>query len=139
MDINRKNIPSVNSEQGFSLLEAMVSLLILFAMMAGLLPVFMTWRLNTVNNRIKTGAIAISQQVLDQLRQNANNVADWATDGTETDTFEYEGREYTTQITYCNDDSRCSNTSRQVQLEVIYNNDTVYTIETVYASFDEGV
>ncbi len=129
---------------GFTLLEAMVSLLILFAIMAGLLPIFMSWRLNTINNSIKTGAIAISQQILDELRQD-NSVSSWddsntaltvKPSGESIAVIDYGGRTYNASLTYCAEAVYCDTNTRHVTLEVSYNNDTIYTIKTVYTSFD---
>lgn len=134
---------SDNSSQGFSLLEAMVSLLVLFAMMAGLLPIFMSWRISTINNSIKTGAIAISQQILDELRQDSN-VNSWSNSGSETSlpsgrsiaSIDYEGKTYNASISYCTNSSFCDLYTRHVTLDVSHNNDTIYSIQTVYTNFE---
>ena len=130
-------------DQGFTLMEAMVSLLVLFAIMAGLVPTFMSYRLNTINNDIKTGAIALSQQILDELRQD-ENVDTWPDTGTLTtlpsgtaiDSLTYSGRSYNAQLTYCSDSARCNDSTRQVTIEISHNDSSIYTIESVYIQFD---
>ncbi|MCM1981290.1 type IV pilus modification PilV family protein [Lyngbya confervoides] len=129
--------------QGFSLVEAMVSLLVLFAVMGGLIPVFMTWRINTVNNTIKTGAIAISQQILDELRQDPN-VDAWASSGTVTvmpsgksiAPISYNSKTYNASITYCATAGYCNARTRHVKLEVSHNAKPIYIIETVFTKFE---
>ena len=131
------------SESGFSLLEAMVSLLVLLAMMAGILPVFMSWRLSTIQNSIKTGAISISQEILDELRQDPN-VSGWDSSGSQTKmpsgesiaSIEYEGRTFNASLTYCSNSQFCSTSTRQITLDVSHNNETIYSIETVYTEFE---
>ena len=137
------SLVSIRDSQGFTLLEAMVSLLVLFAMMAGLLPVFMSWRLSTINNTIKTGAIAISQQILDELRQDPD-VDTWASSGTVTqkpsgesiNSIEYGGKTYNASITYCNNSDYCDTKTRQITLQVNHNQNSIYTIETVYTKLE---
>ena len=130
-------------EGGFSLIEAAVSLLVLFAMLSGLIPAFLTSRLNTVNNSIKTGAIALSQQILDELRQDPD-IETWPNSGTLTmlpsgesiETLNYEDRSYNADLTYCSDTDKCNEKTRQISLEIRHNNNIVYTIETVYTRFE---
>lgn len=130
--------------EGFTLLEAMVSLLVLFAMMAGLLPVFMSWRLTTINNTIKTGAIAISQEILDELRQDedvnawdsSNTALSVKPSGESIAAIDYGGKTYNASLTFCEVAAYCDANTRHVTLAVSHNNDTIYTIRTVYTSFD---
>lgn len=137
------DLQGCQANQGFTLLEAMVSLLVLFAIMAGLIPVFMSWRLTTINNNIKTGAIAISQQILDELRQekdvsgwdNSNTALDVKPSGESLASIDYGGKSYSASLTYCAA-GHCDTNTRDVTLRVNYNNDTIYTIQTVYTSFD---
>jgi prepilin-type N-terminal cleavage/methylation domain-containing protein len=129
--------------QGFTLLEVMVSLIILLAIVGGVMPVFLSYHLSTINNDIKTGAIALSQQILDELRQE-KNVDAWATTGTVTTTpggtaigsMSHSGKTYNAQITYCANTTFCNDTTRQVVLEIRHNNRTIYTVETIYTKLD---
>lgn len=136
---------NIDKREGFTLLEAMVSLLVLFAMMAGLLPVFMSWRLTTINNTIKTGAIAISQEILDELRQD-KNISTWdqsntaltvKPSGESIEAINYGGKTYNASLTYCAISDYCDTNTRHVTLAVSHNNETIYTIQTVYTAFDE--
>lgn len=132
-----------DQNQGFTLVEALVALLILFAMMAGLIPTFMTYRLNTINNDVKTGATALSQQLLDELRQN-QAVETWPDTGTVTtlptgtviNTLSYNGRDYNAQLTYCSDSDKCNDTTRQVTITISHNNNSIYSIESIYTQFN---
>lgn len=136
-------LPPQQVVKGFSLLEVMVSLLILLAIMGGLLPVFVTYRLTTVNNDVKTGAIAVSQEILDELRQDPT-VEDWPDTGTLTETpngtnisaISHSNKNYTAEISYCSDDTLCNDTTRQVTLEINHNDRTIYTIQTVYTQLE---
>jgi type II secretory pathway pseudopilin PulG len=55
--------------KGFTLVEAVVGLLMFEIAMAGLLPLLMISRRVALQNDSRIGAIAVAQQVMDSLRQ----------------------------------------------------------------------
>jgi Tfp pilus assembly protein PilV len=55
--------------QGFTLFEALVGMVMFAAAAAGLVPLIMVSRAATLQSDSRIGAIAISQQIMDNLRQ----------------------------------------------------------------------
>ena len=55
-------------EAGFSLIEATTALVIISVTFGFALPIFISQRVQNINSEIRTGAIAISQQILDAMR-----------------------------------------------------------------------
>jgi prepilin-type N-terminal cleavage/methylation domain-containing protein len=64
---NWKNGSSKRSQSGFSLIELMISMIVLAIGMGGVLLVFTTAMLSNNRNRIDTEATFVSQSVLEQL------------------------------------------------------------------------
>jgi type II secretory pathway pseudopilin PulG len=56
-------------EQGITLVETMVSLLIFLAVLAGIVPAYVSYRLKSIQNPVRLGAVSVSQQILDEIRE----------------------------------------------------------------------
>ena len=60
---------SQQREAGITLVETMVSLLIFLAVLAGLVPAYVSYRLQSIKNPVRLGAVSVSQQILDEIRE----------------------------------------------------------------------
>ncbi len=56
-------------EAGITLVETMVSLIIFLAVLAGLVPAYVSYRLQSIKNPVRLGAVSVSQQILDEIRE----------------------------------------------------------------------
>jgi type II secretory pathway pseudopilin PulG len=56
-------------EAGITLVETMVSLIIFSAVLAGLVPAYVSYRLQSIKNPVRLGAVSVSQQILDEIRE----------------------------------------------------------------------
>ena len=63
-----KMMKGIRTQQGFGLAEAVVSLVILGVVLAALLPAFANNIAIDTTTDLRTGAIAVAQEVLDELR-----------------------------------------------------------------------
>lgn len=138
------------SDSGLSLVEALAALTIFLVVLGFMIPMFANQRLSTINNEIETGAIAVSQQILDRLRQadigalpssgtvttlpllSGQSVADSITSVTQM------GKPYSAAISYCPNtptDNYCNSNARHIKVQVSYNAQVIYTVETVYTRF----
>lgn len=145
--------PEVGSpEAGLTLIETMVSLLVFLAVMAGVVPVYMTYRLQTLQNPVRTGAVAVSQQVMEEIRQNpavdtlpssgAFNTTP-APQNKALDNLSAYGKNYRATIYYCEKAAFCDTNSRYVRVAVFqkFENGSVssapvYEVSTIYTKFD---
>ena len=130
--------------QGFSLIESLVSLLIFVITFSLAAPLFVAQQKSNINNEIRTGAVSLSQQVLDNLRLeknltlgkiNENNISSL-------------GKEYNYNQFVCTDKPSLntdnsvscdttvdvSNPMRYILLQIEYNEETIYTVETIYTN-----
>lgn len=128
-------------ETGFTLVEVMVSLLILLAALGGIVPLFLTSKLQVINNEIETGGIAVSQTLIDELRQAPisslplNNTFTTLPGGEDISTITYLGKNYSPRIIYCqNNDPICNAETRKIKIEVSFNDRLVHEVETVYTN-----
>ncbi|WP_299406842.1 type II secretion system protein [Acaryochloris sp. IP29b_bin.148] len=137
--------PKKKSEQGLTLVEAVVSILIFFIALAGIVPISLNYSLAAIRNEQRTGAIAMSQQILDELRQvDASTLPDGNTTLTTLPSGEsltdvpLMGKEYSSQITYCQTSSAsyCDANSRHIKIEVLRDGQSIYEVETVYTKFE---
>lgn len=131
-----------STTKGFSLVEAIGALLILTITLSITGPLFLTQSKNNINNDIRTGAVSLSQQVLDDLR-----LEDSLTPGETTQsnieslgkTYNYKRYICTDKPTVNNDNTvTCStvvdesNPIRYILVQINYHDKTVYTVETIY-------
>jgi type II secretory pathway pseudopilin PulG len=119
---------------GFGLIEAIVALTLLGVALGSLLPAFaMNLQVNTLSE-LRTGAIAVAQQELDDLRATST----WPPNGTvrtvQTGAATYEAV-YTIQG-YC-EGAICYSGARRVAVEVRHNGRPLYRVQTVYTLLDE--
>ena len=146
----------IQMQQGFSILESVVSMTIMLGALGGLVPLFLTFKVSTVDNKVATDATAITQRVMDQLRQ-----ADWEDYenlvGTRTtlpsneslsnlkiDPSDPDSPNYDATITYCPLDAVpagiCdSGTAKFIRVEVFKNGEIVDEAETIYTNLAEDI
>lgn len=119
-------------EDGFGLIEAIVALVVLGVALTALLPALAnTISINTTSD-LRTGAVAVAQEVLDDLRSDGDN---WPTSGTTTEldtgravyTYELEHEQY------C-EDGDCFDGARAVTIAVAHNGQVLYEVETIFTS-----
>lgn len=126
-------IKSSQTEQGFSLVEALAALTILTITISFVSPLFIGQRINNLKSEIRTGAVTASQQVLDELRQKDPSYLQ--SSGSSTQDITAMGYAYQANIYYCETASYCDTTTRQIRVEIKNNGQTVYNVETIYTQF----
>jgi type II secretory pathway pseudopilin PulG len=139
------------SIKGFSLIEAIVGMVMFAGAVAGLVPLIMVSRAFSLQSDSRIGAIAVSQQLMDTLRQT--DVVNLPTTGTTTTlpsgdsiaNLPYKGKTYSATITYCETSTYCDSETRHLKVKVYQDGDTattptrasnakpVYQLETIYA------
>ena len=118
---------------GFSLVEAIVALVFLAVVLTALVPAFASnMRVNTVNE-IRTGAVAVAQQEVDNLRAIDTWPASPIVRNVTTGIGTYESR--LTYQPYC-DGVTCFAGARDVTVEVRHNGRLYYRVQTVFTSLD---
>lgn len=133
------------SEKGLTLVEAVVSMLIFFIALGSIVPISLNYSLAAIRNEQKTGAIAISQQILDEVRQfdirtlpSGNTTVTTLPSG---DPLPHSvmGRDYSPQITYCEtaNANYCKPDSRHIKVEVFRDGQSIYEVDTVFTYFEE--
>lgn len=126
---------AVRNRSGFTLIEAVVALVIMGVVLAALLPALArNMSINTTGD-LRTGAVAVAQETLDNLRATTED--DWPGSGTETDVDTGE-TVYASEVTYepyC-DGGNCFVGAREVQVRVSHNGQLLYQVETVFTSLD---
>lgn len=128
------------SEQGLTLIETVVALFIFLIFLGFMMPLFLNHRISTLKNEINTGAVAVTQQILDELRQADSSTlpstgsSSILPSGESLASIKAMGTRYTysATITYCAVAAYCNPTSRHITVQVKYDNQTVYTVETAY-------
>ena len=124
-----------HSTQGFSLVEAIVAILILGVALAAIVPGFIFQAETTRNNELRTGGVAAAQQELDRLRRL--DFATWEDSGT-SNTVDSGLREYQVTIVYCEDGlDLCQTSVRHVRADVSYNGEEIHSVETVFTTLDD--
>lgn len=133
---------------GLTLLETVVSMLIFLAVLAGVVPVYMVYKLQAINNPVRTGAVVVSQQILEKIRQ-INDVDTLPSTGTFSQmpapisnplsNLDAYGKNYSAQISYCEKATFCDTTSRYIRVAVFqhFGNGSlssapVYEVSTVF-------
>ncbi len=137
---------------GITLVETLVSLLIFLAVVAGVVPIYTTYRLQTLRNPVKIGAIAVSQQIMDELRQQPintlpiNGISDVTSPaGTALTNKSSYNKKFNAKIFFCEAAKTqfCDPNSRYIRVAVFqaFENGTVsdtpvYEVSTIYTKFE---
>jgi type II secretory pathway pseudopilin PulG len=139
-------------EAGLTLIETMVSLLVFLAVMAGVVPAYMTYRLQALKNPVRTGAVAVSQQVMEEIRQiGAVNTLPPSGSFDKTpapkenllSNLSAYGKTYSAMIYYCEKPTFCDANSRYIRVAVFQkfgdgslSSAPVYEVSTVFTRFE---
>lgn len=131
-------------QEGFTLIESLVAMLMLLATLGGLIPVFMSYRLAAIDNQIKTGAIAVAQKKLDEIRQTPwDDLPTGTSVNSVTTTENHMGKDYSAVRTYCPNGpvgnsliGQCDAETKAIRIEVLYDTREILEIETVYTKFE---
>jgi prepilin-type N-terminal cleavage/methylation domain-containing protein len=163
---NNLKIKSKRQEDaGFGLLEIMISLTVLGICLAYAMPLFLLARIGNIKSQIRSGGLIVAQRYFDNIR--ATSIASLPTnDGknspnsvnpisvpavlasptaSEKLLTNVMNRQYQVKLTYCENltttnTSACSETIRQVKIEVFYNAPTtapqpIYTMSAIFTKF----
>jgi type II secretory pathway pseudopilin PulG len=137
--------------RGFTLVEAVVGMVMFAALLGGLAPLIMVSRAFTLQSDNRIGAIAVAQEIMDSLRQG--DIANLPSSGTtttlpagnSTTSLRYKGKVYSATVTYCETSTYCDTTTRHIKVKVYQDGNTatvptrpsdakpVYQLETIYA------
>lgn len=125
-------------DQGLSLVEALVGMTIFLIALAFMIPLLANNQLNVINREIATGAVSVSQKILDEVRQT--DVVTLPSTGTQTTLPSGEdissipelGKTYSAKIIYCATATNCSVNAREIEVQVNYNGQKIYTVKTIY-------
>jgi prepilin-type N-terminal cleavage/methylation domain-containing protein len=140
-----------NQNNGFTLVETVAGMVIFLVASTAIIPVFMTYKLSTIRNDTRVGAVAVAQQVMDTLRRtdvttlrdpNVNTLGTstslpTAAGGASLNSLSFKGKTYSATITYCENTSYCDTNSKHIKVKVYPEGDTandpIFELETVYA------
>lgn len=138
-------------ERGFTLTENLVSLIILSITLTAMMPAFMSFGMQNAKNRQVSGAVAVSNTVMSDLRRQTMNELNSQLGKTVLTNLSQNGSTYQVDQYVCtkgstldaaNPDDTCSETvgdndlARQILIEVkspSNPNETIYRVQTVFA------
>lgn len=121
------------TQKGFTLVEALISLAILGIVLAGLVPAFTHYaRLNT-DSELRSSAVAVAQQVMEELRQL--ELSRWP-DSEETWSLDMGDRNFEVLIEHDDWDDDGESSAKEVYLQVSHNDRMLYEVETVYTQLN---
>ena len=119
------------NDRGFSLLESLVAMALLSVLLAGVVPVFFVMLKTNTRNEERSGAVAVAQQSMEQLRQQ--DPAEMPGSGsTYPQVVSVDNRDYEVVNWYCLLPTYCGDDSRHVLIEVNYGGKTIFSAESVY-------
>lgn len=119
------------AESGFSLVEMLVSIVILAIIMGGLIPSFIAYMDVNTRNEARTGALQAAQQIMESHR--LVQPSSMPNSGSSTPvSVEVDGRTFEVVTRYCDVVQFCGTSSRHLVVEVRLDMDLIYETETVY-------
>lgn len=128
-----------HSDQGFTLIETIVSLVIFLTILGFMVPMFANQRLNTLQREIEMGAVAISQEIMDELRRvdistlPSTGSTTTLPSGLSTTSVDRSNKGYSATIFYCENATYCGSEARHIRVQVRHHGQTVHQVETVYS------
>ena len=127
------------SESGYTLLEVLVSFVLLATVLAYSSQSFVTHLSANHWGEIRSEGAQAAQTVLDELR--SASVVDLPTSGSDApiDVEINDKRTFEVVVAYCTAAQYCSsNEARHLELEVWYRGEVIYTTETVFTGLTEN-
>ncbi len=117
---------------GFSLLEALVSLLIFSVGAISIMDSFAAHLAFNNRSEVRSAATLAAQQVLDALR--VQDPATFPTSGTIDQNITIGPRTFLVSVTYCKDPLYCSSdTVRQLSVKAKLHGQTMYSVDTIFS------
>lgn len=122
------------NQQGFTLLEVLISLSILAIALSSLMPVFASLSKFNTKMDFKTKAIAAGQERLEAIRESDH--ATIPTSGTVDTNHVVDGTPLIAKTTYCKTSSFCTGDNKHIFVEIMHNGNKIHELETVFANFE---
>lgn len=125
-------------ERGLTLVEALVAMTIFLIALGLIVPLLANNQINTINKEIDMGAVSVSQRILDEVRQTdvatlpSSGTMTTLPSGTNISSITEIGKTYSARIIYCETTTNCSPNVREIEVQVNYNGQTIYTVKTIY-------
>lgn len=119
---------------GFTLVETVVALSLLAIAIAAMLPAMVQAMRANTESEIRTGAVAVAQQEVDNLRAQSGT---WPSSG-QTRAIAAGNATYQSTLSYqqyC-EGAKCFTGARTVTVEVRHNGKLYYRVQTVFTSLD---
>ena len=143
---------SPRRDAGLTLVETVVSMLVFFAVLTGVVPAYLNYRLRAVQNPVRIGAVAVSQRILEEIRQlkavdtlpksGSSSTMPSPSDSALTNLSAY-GKTYSAEIHYCEKDF-CDDKSRYIRVAVFQqfsngslSRNPVYEVSTIFTKLDD--
>lgn len=138
--------------QGVTLTEALIATIMFGVAAAVVLPLLFSYQNGSLKNELKLGAVAVTQQILDDLRRvDVTTIPSSgtfqtlsppfpATPGRPLTNIAYLGKNYRASVTYCQrTPSPCDANTRQIQVDVFQaggSSEPIYSVETLFTKFE---
>lgn len=118
-------------QNGFTLLEVLVAMLLFLVVSSTMANTFISHLKHNTDAEVESGAIALAQQRLDELR--FLDPATLPTSGATSENESVGGRNYTVETLYCETPAYCiSGNNRHLVVRVNYAGAQIFRTETVY-------
>lgn len=122
----------MKKDLGFTLLEVLIALLIFSVVLSTMIAVFCSHIQRNTRSEQKTAAMAAAQHVLDQLRL-ADPTTMPSSGTSDPENITVDGKTFQVTTTYCENAAFCTtNNNRHIKVEVKYNSESLFALETVY-------
>lgn len=122
----------MSRQAGFTLLEVLVSMVIMGVVLASMVPAFLSHVKVNTRTEVRSGAIAAAQQILDDMR--SQDPATFPSTGSDPiEVVDAGSRSYDVTVSYCTNATYCpSDETKHIRVEVEYMGEMVYAVETVF-------
>lgn len=124
----------VKQQNAFTMIEVLAAMMLFGLIAAGIAPAFIDFTKHNTAVDLRTEALAAAQQKLDELRfDNPQSMPTSGTTGPET--YVVNSRTFEINTTYCENAAFCpTNNTRHIKVEVLYNDQELVQVETVYTA-----
>ncbi len=121
----------IKIENGFSLIEVLISLMIFSVVLAGMGPAFVSHTRYNSQSEIRSEAIAVAEQAVDGLR--FTDPTQLPSSGSSQQNIVIGNRTYNATTSYCLNSQFCSSANnRHITVAVSYKNKNIFSTQTVF-------
>ena len=126
----------MNNNNGLTLMEALAAMIMVTVLIVSIIPALVSFTHINQKSEWRSGAVDVAELLLEKYRtQKVGDILP-TTAESQTETINMGGVDYEAKTFFCQTISFCDNETTHIKVEVSYNNEKLYEVETVFTNLN---